>query len=79
MKDFTNSKIVSIILTILATIVVIANVYLIYALFFGSDGFISGVNNLGLRVFCIIIIVFIGIAYFASMIYLIFRPVMKLF
>eukprot|EP01114_Cavostelium_apophysatum_P023947 TRINITY_DN919_c0_g2_i1.p1 TRINITY_DN919_c0_g2~~TRINITY_DN919_c0_g2_i1.p1 ORF type:complete len:564 (-),score=72.55 TRINITY_DN919_c0_g2_i1:79-1770(-) len=76
MGDFVNSKALTVVLGAIALLVSVANVYLIYQLLFGSDGgAVNDISNKGARIFTTIVVAVVGVAYFALLGYLIYRPV----
>eukprot|EP01119_Soliformovum_irregulare_P015574 TRINITY_DN4394_c0_g1_i1.p1 TRINITY_DN4394_c0_g1~~TRINITY_DN4394_c0_g1_i1.p1 ORF type:complete len:565 (-),score=117.90 TRINITY_DN4394_c0_g1_i1:40-1542(-) len=76
MGHFVNSKIVTIVMGILGTVVCAANCYLIVELFFGSEsGFVWLISNTAGRVFASIALGIVGLGYFSLLGYLIYRPI----
>lgn len=75
MGEFANSRAASVLLGGIAATVVSANVYLIYATLFASDGAITSLDDLALKIILSILVGVIGIFYFGFLAYLTKRPV----
>lgn len=76
MAKFANSRVISILMWVLGIIVIAANVYLVYDVFFDvNNGVVMKIANQGLKIFLIIVIVICGILYFLALAYLIYLPV----